>query len=173
MKTTTYFSLCLQFFNLGLRWFKYDYSIMDYRGSPVSMVSISAVSSILQIANHIKYCEFLDRVQFSSHYLNIFPRTSDETQQVALTICIRYFLPYKKFIFIILNWPILQVVNQSPISAIPLIVRNLMEQKTILTGAPLCINFFHLLFVSNYFFKCANPIKNIFDQTKVLSKTLY
>ena len=38
-----------------------------------------------------------------------------------------------------LNWPISQVLllNQSPISVIPLIVQNFISQKTVLTGDPL------------------------------------
>ena len=41
------------------------------------------------------------------------------------------------------NWPISQVLvqNQSPISAIPLIVRNLISQKTVLTGDPPTLGF--------------------------------
>ena len=42
-----------------------------------------------------------------------------------------------------LNWPISEVLvlNQSPISVIPLIVRNLISQKTVLSnwGPPVCI----------------------------------
>ena len=38
-----------------------------------------------------------------------------------------------------LNWPIsrVSVLNQSPISANPIIVRNLIDQKTVITGDPL------------------------------------